>query len=172
MEVVLMKKNFLAVMFVVYFLILTWIIVFKMSFSLEELGHIRSLNLIPLKGSVIVNGKLDAGEILQNVIAFIPLGVFIRALAGKRNLSREIAAAALISIAYETLQFILEIGRTDITDVLANTIGGIIGIMVCAAIEKICGREDRFILVISICTGIGTFAVAGLVALLLLANNF
>ena len=48
MVVVLMKKNFLAVMFVVYFLILTWIIVFKMSFSLEELGHIRSLNLIPL----------------------------------------------------------------------------------------------------------------------------
>ena len=56
---------------------------FQDEFFAEELGHIRSLNLIPLKGSVIVNGKLDAGEILQNVIAFIPLGVFIRALAGK-----------------------------------------------------------------------------------------
>lgn len=165
-----MKKNFLAVMFAVYFCILTWIIVFKMSFSLEELGHVRSLNLIPLKGSMIVNGKLDVEEIVQNAIAFLPLGVFIRALAEKKKLLQEIAAVVLVSIAYETIQYILAIGRTDITDVLANTIGGIVGIAICALIEKICGREDRFVLVISICTGIGIFAVAGLIVLLFAVN--
>lgn len=165
-----MKKNFLAVMCVAYFFILTWIIVFKMSFSLEELGHVRSLNLIPLKGSMIVNGKLNFEEIVQNAIAFLPLGVFIRALAEKKHLLQEIAAVALISIAYETIQYILAIGRTDITDVLSNTIGGIAGIVICALIEKICGSEDRFVLVISICTGIGIFTVAGLIVLLFAVN--
>ncbi|MBN1069572.1 VanZ family protein, partial [Clostridium botulinum] len=32
---------------VVYLLILTWIIIFKMQFSIQELDHWRSINLIP-----------------------------------------------------------------------------------------------------------------------------
>ena len=93
-----MKKNFVTVMLFVYFLMLTWIIVFKMSFSLEDLGHIRSLNLIPLKESVIVNGRLHFDEIIQNAVVFIPLGVFIRALSEKKQVLREIGAAALATI--------------------------------------------------------------------------
>ena len=165
-----MKKNFVTVMLFVYFLMLTWIIVFKMSFSLEDLGHIRSLNLIPLKESVIVNGRLHFDEIIQNAVVFIPLGVFIRALSEKKQVLREIGAAALVSVVFETIQFILAVGRTDITDVLANTLGGLAGILICMVIEKICREEDRFMTVISICTGIGTFVMAGLVGILILAN--
>ena len=83
-----MKKNFLAVMFFVYFLVLTWIIVFKMCTSWDAaagLGNVRSINLIPLKGSMIVNGKLSISEIMQNVIAFLPFGVYLRALSEDRN---------------------------------------------------------------------------------------
>ncbi len=168
-----MKKNFLAVMFFIYFLVLTWIIVFKMCTSWDAaagLGNVRSINLIPLKGSMIVNGKLSISEIMQNVIAFLPFGVYLRALSEDRNIMKEVGAIALTSVIYETLQYILAIGRTDITDVIANTIGGAAGILVCFLIEKLCRKEERSLLVISVCAGIGTIGILGLIVMLLMAN--
>ncbi len=168
-----MKKNFLAVMFFIYFLVLTWIIVFKMCTNWDAiagLGNVRSINLIPLKGSMIVNGRLSLSEIIQNVIAFLPFGVYLRALSEDKMIIKEVGAIALISVIYETLQYVLAIGRTDITDVIANTIGGAAGILVCILIEKLCRKEERSLLVISVCAGIGTIGILGLIVMLLLAN--
>ncbi|MBZ9693421.1 VanZ family protein, partial [Clostridium sp. M14] len=44
---------------VAYLLILTWIIIFKMQFSIQELDHWRSINLIPFQESVIVNNRIE-----------------------------------------------------------------------------------------------------------------
>ncbi|OOM15786.1 hypothetical protein [Clostridium saccharobutylicum] len=48
---------------VMYLLILTWIILFKMQFSIEKSDHLRSINLIPFHESVIVNNRIDLSEI-------------------------------------------------------------------------------------------------------------
>ena len=43
---------------IVYLLALTWIIIFKLQFSFKDIDHLRSVNLIPFRGSVIVKSLL------------------------------------------------------------------------------------------------------------------
>lgn len=62
---------------VFYAFMLVWIILFKMDVSVENFGQMRSINLVPFTQSVIVNNKLDVSEIIQNVLAFVPLGVLV-----------------------------------------------------------------------------------------------
>lgn len=59
-EKLLKYKKITSIIFIVYFLLITWIIVFKMEFSMNNLVAERSINLIPFKESVIVNGKIGA----------------------------------------------------------------------------------------------------------------
>lgn len=40
----------------------------------------RSVNLIPFAGSGIVNDRVDVSEILLNVAAFVPFGIYVSML--------------------------------------------------------------------------------------------
>ena len=64
----------------IYSFMVVWIILFKMS-ALSEiayLGHIRSLNLIPFHYDEETAYHLS--EVAQNVMIFIPLGVYLKML--------------------------------------------------------------------------------------------
>lgn len=66
------QKTISYVVFVVYFLLLIWLILFKFSTSFHDLTHIRNINLIPFGGSAVINGKISFREILWNILVFIP----------------------------------------------------------------------------------------------------
>lgn len=78
------SKKFTMGLLIFYLIVLTWIIIFKLQFSFENLPHIRNINLIPFGESVIINGKMDFGEIIQNALAFIPFGVFDACALGRK----------------------------------------------------------------------------------------
>ena len=80
-EKLLRHKRVTSILFIVYFLLLTWIIVFKMELSMSNLVAERSINFIPFKESAIVNGRISFSEIINNAIVFIPVGVFTAMLA-------------------------------------------------------------------------------------------
>lgn len=42
-------------LFLIYFVVIIWVIILKMSFSIHELTQLRSINLIPYGDSAIVN---------------------------------------------------------------------------------------------------------------------
>lgn len=50
------SKKFTMGLLIFYLIVLTWIIIFKLQFSFENLPHIRNINLIPFGESVIING--------------------------------------------------------------------------------------------------------------------
>ena len=77
------SKKLTAGLFAFYFLALTWIILFKMQFSWRGLPHLRGINLIPFGASLVVNGRMNLGEIIQNALAFVPFGIFMRVLLQK-----------------------------------------------------------------------------------------
>ncbi len=85
-ERLLKYKKVTSILFIVYFLLLTWIIVFKTEFSISSLVTERSINLIPFKESMIVNGKVSFSEIINNAIVFIPVGVFTAMLADSNSI--------------------------------------------------------------------------------------
>lgn len=116
------------ILFVIYMTALVWIILFKLQFSLDITGHTRSINLIPFAGSLIINGKMDFGEIFDNLLIFVPFGIYICMLKPNWLFPKKILPVFLTSLILEVLQFILAMGATDITDLISNTTGGLAGI--------------------------------------------
>ena len=162
------QRNLTRILFAVYFLILVWILLFKMSFSLDELYKDRSINLIPFMGSVVVNGRIYINEIIDNILVFIPLGIYICMLKEDWSILRKISVGFFISLGIEVLQFILAIGATDITDLIGNTLGGIIGIGVFYLFSKLFKNKTNKI--INTLALIATILLVSMISILLLAN--
>jgi glycopeptide antibiotics resistance protein len=151
-------------LFIVYFLILIWIIVFKMQFSLNDLPNFRELNVIPFAGSMIKNNQLDYNEIIQNVLVFIPFGLYISMIKLNWPAWKKIISIAGVSLFFELIQFIFAIGGTDITDFIGNTLGGAAGIGLYRVFSKILKAKTNKILNIialigTICSCILLFAL-------------
>ena len=131
------SKKITLSLLIMYLLVLTWIIVFKLQFSFSGLPAIRNINLIPFGESVIVNGKISFTEMIINGIVFIPFGILISVLRDKETFIKKIIPIVLTSLLFEVLQFIFGIGASDITDVINNSLGGVIGIAIAFGISKI-----------------------------------
>ncbi|MDI6619553.1 MAG: VanZ family protein [Clostridiales bacterium] len=165
----LKKQNTLTlVLFVIYLLALTWLILFKLQFSIPVMDEGRIINLIPLLGSFDDNGVIRFAEIRVNILAFIPFGIYICMLKLKWPFVKKILAIVALTFVFEVTQFIFVIGRADITDVLSNILGGTIGIGIYVLISKFMkGRTNKVINVLAVIFTI----LALLFATLLLVNN-
>jgi glycopeptide antibiotics resistance protein len=118
-------------LFVIYALLLVGVILFKFPFQYQLTGTGRELNLIPFAGTYTDHSNhsgLDIGEVIDNVLIFVPLGIYVSMLRSEWSFGRRTLIIASTSVAFETIQFTFAIGRADITDVLCNTFGGIAGI--------------------------------------------
>ncbi|HMM07182.1 MAG TPA: VanZ family protein [Clostridiales bacterium] len=118
-----------ACLFTIYLLILLWVIIFKLNFSIDDIPYYRSLNLIPLQGSAY--GQISA-EVKSNVFIFIPFGIYLTMLKGNWCFLKKALTMAGVSLTFEVTQYVLAIGAADITDVIGNTLGGILGIVIYA----------------------------------------
>ena len=165
------KRNALTLLLLtIYLLVLTWLILFKMQFSFPVMEEGRVINLIPLLGSFDADGFLRFSEIRNNILAFMPLGIYICMLPRKWPFGKKVLAIAILSLGYETAQFIFVIGRADITDVLANTLGGVIGIGVYTVASRcLKGRTNT---VINILATVITILALLLIAVLLVSNRW
>ena len=162
------QHNLTKILFIAYTLILVWILLFKMSFSIDELYKSRSINIIPFMGSVIVNGRIYISEIINNIIVFVPVGIYICMLKENWSILRKISVGFFISLGIEVLQFILAIGATDITDLIGNTLGGIIGIGVFYLFSKVFKNKTNNI--INTLALIATILLLAFISILLIAN--
>ena len=162
------QRNLTRILFAVYFLILVWILLFKMSFSIDELYKNRSINIIPFMSSVIVNGKIDISEIINNIVVFIPVGIYVCMLKKDWCILKKISVGFFISLSIEVLQFILAIGATDITDLIGNTLGGGLGIGVFYLFSKV--FKNRTNNIINILALIATILLIVLISILVFVN--
>jgi len=163
-------KKWTKVLFVIYLIALFWIIVFKFNAPFSKLGYMRSINLIPFNESLIVNGKLDFREIIMNVVIFMPLGIYSGILFRKWTTGRKIFLFFLISFICEVFQFILGVGASDITDIINNTLGGVIGLIIYKGIEKISKNSTNAQKLINIIATIATILMISLLSVLVIYN--
>jgi glycopeptide antibiotics resistance protein len=152
------KRNTLTiVLFAVYMLLLIGVILFKLPFYSAALSDgIRVINVIPFAGSFDENGTIVWREIIQNILVFAPLGTYISMLKSKLPFVKKVLPIIGLTFVFEITQFIFAMGRSDITDILGNTLGGIIGIGIYALLYKVFGsRTVRIInmlaLVVTVC---------------------
>jgi glycopeptide antibiotics resistance protein len=125
----------------------------------------RRVNLIPFS-EPFLNGKIDVGEIILNVVIFVPLGIYAGVLFKRWTFRNKLFFFFFISLMFEGLQFILRIGAFDITDIITNTLGGIIGFMIFKAIEKALNNSVKAQKFINIIAAIGTALMISLLLLL------
>jgi glycopeptide antibiotics resistance protein len=129
----------------------------------------RKVNIIPFSEPSILNGKTDPGEMILNVVIFVPLGIYAGMLFEKWTFGKKLLFFSFISFIVEGLQFILAVGASDITDIITNTIGAIIGLVIFKAIEKAFTNNVKAQKFINLIAAIGT--VLMIVMLLLLKMN-
>ena len=157
------------VLFIVYLIALAWILIFKLGVHFSYMGNGRSMNLIPFGDSMIRNGKIDFGEIIMNVVIFVPLGIYAGILFRRWITGKKLFLFFLISLIIEGFQYVFKVGAFDITDIINNTLGGIIGLIVYTGIEKAFKNSVRAQKFINIIATIGTIAM--ILFLFLLKTN-
>ena len=129
------------IVFGVYLLLLTWLVLFKFAFAIEEIPHLRQLNLIPFLYETSVKPIMHIKEVVYNILVFVPAGVYFTAFLGERKWWKGIGASFLISLSFEIIQWIFSIGVSDITDLLGNTLGGVLGTLLFVLFGKILSKK-------------------------------
>lgn len=74
--------------------------------------------------------------------AFLPYGFLLSAVVAKR-LPQQILVVISTSVLLEIAQYLLAVGRSDITDILLNTLGGVIGIVAYYLLTRLFGKHAR-----------------------------
>jgi glycopeptide antibiotics resistance protein len=135
--------------FIIYLYLLTKLILFKghtmdwnvvrvqlMTFAQQpDLIHTRTVNLTPFQEisrdwhSLSLHRPGTAIHLLGNIMAFIPLGIFIPVLMGNKLLSgaKVLVLSLLLSFAFEVTQLLTGMGIFDVDDLMLNTFGGMMG---------------------------------------------
>lgn len=126
-----MRKLFSGGLLAVYLIILTWLVLFKLAFHISPILHLhhRSLNLIPFAAPSRVHGRINYGEMIYNCIFFIPFGLLLNVNFKKPGFLRKLTLILVFSVSIELIQYIFAIGASDITDVITNLSGGLIGLV-------------------------------------------
>lgn len=157
-------------LFAVYLILLVWIILFKLQLSIDEMDRIRSINLIPFYYDNKVGMGFHLKEVLENVAIFIPYGIYLCMLRNEPGFKAKFILILMTSFILESLQYILSVGGTDITDIITNTCGGLAGIGIYWFAAKIFRSKKRTDTVIVVLASIVTIVVAGGLAVLLVVN--
>ncbi|HYK44834.1 MAG TPA: VanZ family protein [Parafilimonas sp.] len=151
-------NNVTIILFVIYLLAIFWILLLKLGVRFSYMGN-RSVNLIAFNHP-------DRGELISNVVIFIPLGMYAGVLFTRWTFGTKLLLIFLTSSVVETLQFIFKIGAFDITDIITNMSGGIIGLIIFGAINKGFNDHVKAQRFVNIVAGIGTVLMISLLLLL------
>ena len=145
-----------ALLFAIYLIAIGWILLFKLGVRFSYMKT-RSVNLIPFN-----EPSIWSGENILNVVVFIPLGIYAGILFKRWGLGLQVLFFFLFSAVIEELQYVFRIGAFDVTDLLTNTLGGIIGWIICKGLVLAFNdnsKAQRFL---------NMFAAAGTIIMILL----
>lgn len=124
----------------IYLFLVICVTILPIDFTLDLKWHYNPsikftyLNLIPFI-DLINHRPLALKEIILNIIMTIPFGILYKSLNKNTTLIKTIKATIYLSILIELTQllmtcFLLHYRICDITDLITNTLGGLIGYLI------------------------------------------
>ena len=147
-------------LFIIYLIALYWILLLKLGVQFSYMAN-RKLNLIPFKGTSILNG-----ENILNVVIFIPLGIYAGVLFKGLSTGIKLLLFFIVSLIIEGVQYLFRLGAFDVTDIITNTSGGVIGFIIFKGIEKAFNNHVKAQQIINVVAMIGTVLMISLLVLL------
>ncbi len=82
-------------------------------------------------------------EFTGNVLMFLPIGLFFLLLLGRRNWWVAIIVGVILTVAIETAQRFLPDRVSDIRDIVANSVGALVGVVVALILTAGKARQLR-----------------------------
>ncbi|WP_267644729.1 VanZ family protein [Enterococcus faecium] len=121
----------------IYLFFLLWLILFKLSFNLPQFltYSYSNVNLVPFSNFSFENTTV-LRETTYNLIVFFPFGVLLNVNFKRLSFSKKLGIIFLVSFLAELIQFLFGIGVADITDLITNTTGGLIGLWAYQLLNK------------------------------------
>ena len=136
----MINKKRLIILYTLYFIALMWIILGRMNIS-EFCGKYRGVVLTPFTDEYFYTSKFAHDVcIIGNVLLFIPIGIYLPLFFREKKTFIRIVLSLLCivfaSLFLETMQYILEIGTSSSTDLIHNSLGGIIGVFIYEVLKR------------------------------------
>ena len=121
----------------IYLFFLLWLNLFKLSFNLPQFltYSYSNVNLVPFSTFSFENTTV-LRETTYNLIVFFPFGVLLNVNFKRLSFSKKLGIIFLVSFLAELIQFLFGIGVADITDLITNTTGGLIGLWAYQLLNK------------------------------------
>jgi len=142
-----MKKN--KIMNIIFWgVFIFYLILMLQLFFLREQMELNAINLTPFR-SITAGIYMQAGfqyidvQVWGNVLVFVPAGIYVMILSKKNSMLKAFLILFLTSLSVETIQYTFRIGAGDIDDVILNSLGGIIGILLYCLLKKICKTKEK-----------------------------
>ncbi|GLX70645.1 VanZ family protein [Paenibacillus glycanilyticus] len=110
----------------------------------------RSFNFIPFNSiSEFISGssanlkRFASANLVGNMVIFVPLGVYLPLLKNNKTIASNLLVIVLVSLFVEFIQGLFGIGTADIDDVILNSVGGWLGIMLYKTLKIVLRQEER-----------------------------
>ena len=145
-------------MFVAYLVLLSWVVLWKLEIPFVGDGTERQVKLVPFVATARA-GPSAPVEVLANVLLFVPFGVYLGLLAPATRWWRLAGVVAGASLLFEVVQYLLAVGRSDVSDVVANTGGGLLGLALVGLV-RLRLREGAHSVMTRVCGVVTVLAVA------------
>ena len=150
-----------------YFIVLSWIIIFKCNLLTNDMrfGY-RFLTLIPFE-TLIEGGWKFFIECVLNALVFAPFGYLVCCVSNRHALVVASVLSLVLSAFCEAFQYIFAFGSTDVTDVIFNALGGVLGgaiFLLFARIIPLRGRRGIIAVALALLLPISIYAVASTLA--------
>ena len=136
--------------FVFYVIIVLWITIFKCNIeaSVQSAGlFLKKLTIIERFAYALSHNNINDGgieQMLPNVVIFVPFGVLVPLLRGRTAPVSTSAIAFFTTLSIECLQLILAFGYFTYGDLICNTAGAILGIIIYAFLIRRMGDDTKF----------------------------
>lgn len=145
------KSVLLYGIFTCYIILLIKILLLSRVSSLTSFNLFESqINLIPFHSIFASISKshdslrnFAMGNVIGNILIFIPLGIYLSLFKKDKRVLCNLVILALISTIVELVQWVLGIGVLDIDDVILNSIGGWLGILIYKILGFILQDEKK-----------------------------
>jgi len=121
--------------FLLYISILVYFLFFADMFGRTSSATNYRYNLTPFKEIqrfIVYSGHLGVASVftnlIGNVVAFIPFGIFLPILTNNRlKICQVTISTFALTLSIELIQLMSRVGIFDVDDIILNTLGGIIG---------------------------------------------
>ena len=128
----------LVILFIIYLVFVpVWVIFFKAEANVLFVDYWKYKDYADLDMLVHIADHFNfnpfniiVGDMILNVIGFVPFGIYLEMLFREKSALTKIMSVTAVSLAIEIAQFSLMLGKPDIVDLIANTLGGVIGIVI------------------------------------------